>query len=194
MAAHYSGTQVNSGGMNVDELWRYAEINYARPGVAAACLRLQDECGADVNLLLTAAWLASRGLVWDASAVDALIVGCAAWQSEVIAPLRSARRRFKAGQPAFYAAAQTLELSAEQVQLRYLQSELQIRSGRADGISAAKSGGGSNALTANLATYRACHENVAGAASSDISGEGEKRAAGREREQNPWQLLLHALK
>lgn len=181
--------------MNVDELWRYAEITYARPGVSAACLRLQDECGADVNLLLAAAWLASRGLIWDAATVDALIAGCAAWRREVIAPLRSARRRFKADQPAFYSAAQTLELSAEQVQLRYLQSELQIRSGQADGIcSVAKTGGAPDALVANLAAYRACHENVGSVEPGDVSGDGGRGAAGRALGPSPWQGLLHALK
>lgn len=38
------------------DLWNFALHLYARPGVEAACLALQDE-GADVCLLLCGAWL-----------------------------------------------------------------------------------------------------------------------------------------
>lgn len=42
--------------------WRFSCAVYAAPGVAQACLELQDTHGADVNLLLLAAWLgAARG-------------------------------------------------------------------------------------------------------------------------------------
>ena len=40
--------------------WQYSIVFYARPGVAAACLALQDREKADVNLILLAFWLASR--------------------------------------------------------------------------------------------------------------------------------------
>jgi hypothetical protein len=42
-------------------LWVFSLQRYQQPGVAQACLEAQDRCGADVNLLLYAAWLASHG-------------------------------------------------------------------------------------------------------------------------------------
>jgi len=39
--------------------WDFSLAVYRRPGVAAACLRLQDEAGVDVNLLLYFCWLAT---------------------------------------------------------------------------------------------------------------------------------------
>jgi len=41
------------------DLWRFAETLYQRPGVEAACLQLQAQ-GADVCVLLCAAWLERR--------------------------------------------------------------------------------------------------------------------------------------
>jgi uncharacterized protein (TIGR02444 family) len=35
-----------------DPFWRFSLDLYGRPGVAPACLALQDEAGADVNLVL----------------------------------------------------------------------------------------------------------------------------------------------
>ena len=44
-----------------ESLWDFASRCYAQPGVAENCLAAQDSVGADVNLLLAAAWLAARG-------------------------------------------------------------------------------------------------------------------------------------
>ena len=43
------------------DLWSFALSTYARPGVEAACLRVQEQ-GADVCLLLCGAWLEQRGV------------------------------------------------------------------------------------------------------------------------------------
>ncbi|WP_284733726.1 TIGR02444 family protein, partial [Pseudomonas aeruginosa] len=42
-------------------VWKFAVDVYARPGVETACLALQEQ-GADVCLLLVAAWLGRRGV------------------------------------------------------------------------------------------------------------------------------------
>ncbi|WP_298715969.1 TIGR02444 family protein [uncultured Oceanisphaera sp.] len=47
---------------DADQLWQFSEQHYARPGVAQACLQLQDEHGANVNLLLLLLMLEERGL------------------------------------------------------------------------------------------------------------------------------------
>jgi len=41
--------------------WRFSLDAYGRPGVAAACLDLQDRHGCDVNLILYALWLGRAG-------------------------------------------------------------------------------------------------------------------------------------
>lgn len=79
-------------------LWDWAEAAYGRPGVEAACLRLQNEHGQCVALLLWALWAARDG-----QAPSAPLIGRAAdlarpWHDQVIAPLRSARRALKAQQ------------------------------------------------------------------------------------------------
>ena len=55
--------------MTSDPLWTFACAFYGRPGVAAACLALQDEGGADVPLLLYLIWCGRTGRRLDASAL-----------------------------------------------------------------------------------------------------------------------------
>ncbi len=52
--------------MTSDPLWTFACAFYGRPGVAAACLALQDEGGADVPLLLYLIWCGRTGRRLDA--------------------------------------------------------------------------------------------------------------------------------
>ncbi|PSJ44165.1 TIGR02444 family protein [Zobellella endophytica] len=51
--------------MSADDLWQFSEQHYGRPGVAQACLQLQDEHGANVNLLLLLLLLEELGLTTD---------------------------------------------------------------------------------------------------------------------------------
>ncbi|WMC09944.1 TIGR02444 family protein [Oceanimonas pelagia] len=51
--------------ISADALWQFSEQHYGRPGVAAACLELQDEYGANVNLLLLLLLLEEQGLTVD---------------------------------------------------------------------------------------------------------------------------------
>jgi uncharacterized protein (TIGR02444 family) len=46
----------------VSVFWEWALDAYARPGVAEACLELQDVHGQNVPLLLWAAWAAADAL------------------------------------------------------------------------------------------------------------------------------------
>ncbi len=75
----------------------FAEALYARPGVPAACLDLQDRRGLDVVLLLYACWLGvrSRGLTREQGAT--LIASTQSWRFEVVRPLRRLRRRLRVG-------------------------------------------------------------------------------------------------
>ncbi|MBI0536481.1 TIGR02444 family protein [Roseomonas sp. KE2513] len=103
-----------------NDLWRFSCTVYAAPGVAEACLYLQDRYGADVNLLLLAAWLGSmRGVRMEMPLPDA--IADASWQEAVIRPLRAVRRRVKAGgldDPSFrefHAQLLATELAAERI-------------------------------------------------------------------------------
>ena len=75
--------------------WRFSLDFYARPGVAPACLALQDRHGADVNLVLFALWLGMRGHRLDAAAGARSARLARRWQSPFVQPLRRVRRGLK---------------------------------------------------------------------------------------------------
>lgn len=86
--------------MTDDRFKDYVSTLYARPEAGAACLLLQDRCGADVLLMITACYAAttletplSSG---DIAALSALV---APWRRETVAPLRRVRRHLKSGWP-----------------------------------------------------------------------------------------------
>ncbi len=76
--------------------WDFSLATYARPGVADACLALQEELGVDVNLLLLACWLARQGRRPGAELAARLRDAAAAHQDPIVRPLRAARRALKA--------------------------------------------------------------------------------------------------
>jgi uncharacterized protein (TIGR02444 family) len=77
--------------------WRFSLRFYRRPGVADACIALQDGCGVDVNILLFFLWLAlARRCVPPAAAI-AVCAKVAPWRDDVVVPLRMLRRRLKEG-------------------------------------------------------------------------------------------------
>lgn len=141
-------------------LWRFSLAVYDRPGVAAACLDLQDRCGLDVNLLLFAAWAgAACGRRLSVPELEAARAMTAPWQSEVVAPLRRVRRRLKAPLPealpapavqSLRARLQAAELEAE----RIAQTAL-ARACRFDVPERLEAGAGRAAAAANLQTYLA---------------------------------------
>lgn len=73
--------------------WDYSTALYSRPGIEAACLDLQRRHGLDVNLVLFACWLASRGIELDQAALARAGKAISDWQAEVTRPLRALRRR-----------------------------------------------------------------------------------------------------
>ncbi len=110
--------------------WDWALEAYARPGVAEACLELQDAHGQSVPFLLWAAWTASQGRAPDD---DLLIEGAALarrWDALAVGPLRQARRALKAAAPgidddarqALRAQVKAVELKSEQVLMQALEA------------------------------------------------------------------------
>ncbi len=75
--------------------WDFSLRFYARPGVAAVCLLLQDGGGADVNVVLYLLFLAAQNRSLDDAAVARLDAATGVWRDEVVRPLRTARRHLK---------------------------------------------------------------------------------------------------
>jgi len=108
------------------DLWAFALACYARPGVESACLALQAH-GADVCLLLCAAWLEARGIACTPPRRQRLEELARPWQEQVVRPLRQLRQDWRT--PAGTDAAlhdlretlKALELEAERALLLKLQ-------------------------------------------------------------------------
>lgn len=82
--------------MTANPFWEFSLEFYGRPGVAQACLALQDEAGLDVNLLLFCIWAARGGPgSLTPAALERAISASAAWRLQVVGPLRAARRAAK---------------------------------------------------------------------------------------------------
>ena len=78
-----------------EPFWDFSLRIYAQQGVSAACLKLQDEFGVDINLLLYCCWLGSCGSELDEHALRRALDFSAVWAAEVVHPLRRARRWMK---------------------------------------------------------------------------------------------------
>jgi uncharacterized protein (TIGR02444 family) len=105
---------------------RFALDVHAADGVSDAAILLQDRCGTDVDVLLFAAFVSAvRGKDFDADDLEAAHHRVQQWQQEVVAPLRSIRRRLKEGPAPASSPATTelrerikkLELDAEMIEL-----------------------------------------------------------------------------
>ncbi len=101
-------------------LWQYACEVYSQPGVEATLLALQDDHGADVNLILQALWLANENIEWTQ---DCIPNDYGKWVEEQVLPLRNMRRSMKTDWPQnddFRQHVKALELKAEQYALAML--------------------------------------------------------------------------
>ena len=111
------------------ECWAFALAVYARPGVAEACLTLQNEAGVDVMLLLTTTFAAVKHRVLlTPDEIRALDETCRLWREQIVWPLRTIRTELKTGpQPApseateqFRSQVKALELAAEKLENQLL--------------------------------------------------------------------------
>lgn len=114
-------------GALADDFWRYSASLYGRPGVREKCLRLQDEAGADINLLLFCCWAGLRaGRALNREDIQGLLEATGDWQEGAIDPIRGLRRELKgltgltAGSGFVYDAIKRCELDAEKVKQRLL--------------------------------------------------------------------------
>ncbi|OYV24450.1 MAG: TIGR02444 family protein [Rhodospirillales bacterium 20-58-10] len=107
------------------DLWNDVKAFYGRPGVAAACLALQDEHGADVTLLLFLLARAERGQALGTEQIAPLQAAIQPWHADTIAPLRVLRRQLKLPPPGFEVGGlrqiiSSAEIEAERLQILHL--------------------------------------------------------------------------
>ena len=101
------------------DFWDFSLALYGKPGVAPACLALQERHGLDVNILMFCLWLAAtgRGPV-PAAALETAFVGAAPWHDDVVRHLRALRRRLKTPVgPADPALAQALRARIQKIEI-----------------------------------------------------------------------------
>jgi uncharacterized protein (TIGR02444 family) len=79
-----------------NSFWDFSLALYRRPGVADACLTLQERLGIDVNLLLYFAWRANQGQALSREEAAAIAAHVSAWHDGVVRPLRALRTDLKA--------------------------------------------------------------------------------------------------
>ena len=101
--------------------WRFSVRLYARSGVEAACLALQ-EAGADVNLLLFCCWQGSLGCRLGKPVLRQAIRSVAVWQRQVVQALRQARRSSKvSGIPVESGRALSKQVAKLELEAEYLE-------------------------------------------------------------------------
>jgi uncharacterized protein (TIGR02444 family) len=105
--------------------WAFSLAAYAKPGVADACLFLQDNAGLDVNLLLYCCWIASvREQALTEDELRNAVGLTAEWREQVVSPLRQIRRGLRGGADgmpgdaveSFRSEVKRLELASERMQ------------------------------------------------------------------------------
>jgi uncharacterized protein (TIGR02444 family) len=116
--------------------WAFALAIYARPGVAEACLTLQNEAGVDVTLLLMAAFAAVKHRIFvTPNEISTLDEACRPWREQIVWRLRAIRSELKKGPrhapsevtERFRSKVKTLELEAEKLENQLLAECLPLR-------------------------------------------------------------------
>ena len=130
--------------------WDFSLVVYARDGVEAACLALQERRDLDVNMLLFCCWTGSRGHALSAADIGRLRSAVEPWRSRVVTPLRGVRGWLKSQAVAPRTLTEPLrerikadELDAEAVAQRLMVETVPVGEGE----------GRPDQAAANLATY-----------------------------------------
>jgi uncharacterized protein (TIGR02444 family) len=124
----------DSGSFPANPFWDYSLGVYAKPGVAKACIELQDEFGLDVNILLACLWFGATGSGrLESDLIRECLVHSRDWQDKVVQPLRTVRRYSKhepvelsgSLRTVFRSRLQAVELDAEHVEQLQIAAVLQ---------------------------------------------------------------------
>lgn len=79
----------------IERFWDFSVRTYRTEGVPDACLSLQNDHGADVNMLLYCCWIGVRSGSFDTALFAGASEFSSHWTEHVVAPLRSARTWMK---------------------------------------------------------------------------------------------------
>lgn len=114
-------------------LWDFAVSVYGSEDVSSACVVLQDLHGADVNVLLFAAWAGAECRQHLSMAqIEVIDQAISEWRVQIVRPLRAIRRQLKTGPwpapeasgEAFRNKTKAVELQAERLQLESMEGLL----------------------------------------------------------------------
>ena len=104
--------------------WRFSIKFYAVPGVAQACIDLQDQARVDVNILFFLLWNATERRALNATEVAEVERTIGGWREMAVVPIRDVRRALKSPPSAiapdtaegFRTRVKAVELEAERLQ------------------------------------------------------------------------------
>jgi uncharacterized protein (TIGR02444 family) len=104
--------------------WKFSIKFYAVPGVAQACIDLQDEAKVDVNILFFLLWNATQGRAFKKADVGEVERMIGAWRDMAVVPIRNVRRALKSppavmppeASKGFRTRIKAVELEAERLQ------------------------------------------------------------------------------
>jgi uncharacterized protein (TIGR02444 family) len=104
--------------------WQFSIKFYAVPGVAEACIALQDQANVDVNILFYLLWNATQGRAFNAADITEIEHRIGPWRDVAVVPIRNIRRALKTPPPVIEPAAaeglrtriKAVELEAERLQ------------------------------------------------------------------------------
>lgn len=105
-------------------LWDFSLHYYACAGVSPLCLRLQDEYGVNVNVLLWALWLGYRGVRLEPALLAQALRKIHSWDQHYVLPLRQLRRRMKVE---FGVADESIEVVRTQIKQAELLAEKHLQ-------------------------------------------------------------------
>ncbi|MGH7005901.1 MAG: TIGR02444 family protein [Alphaproteobacteria bacterium] len=141
------------------DFWDFSVTLYGKPGVAAACLALQDRHGVDVNILMFCFWLAAsgRGPVGRRS-LDEAFAAAEAWHAEIVRNLRALRKRLKQPVgPADAALAQALRARIQKIEIDAEHIEQLTLAASAAAEAPARPGLGAGETAVHGADHVACY-------------------------------------
>ena len=112
--------------VNKSPFWQFSIKFYAVPGVAEACIALQDKAKVDVNILFYLLWNATQGRAFNAADVTAIEHQLGPWREMAVVPIRNVRRALKsppATMPAEAAESLRTRIKAVELEAERLQQE-----------------------------------------------------------------------
>lgn len=76
-------------------LWEFASHVYGSPAVEQHAISLQDECNANINIMLWCCWLEAEGVRLSANLLDEVLITIDALSIQTVGKLREARRELE---------------------------------------------------------------------------------------------------